>query len=243
MNVREKLLERENECFGFLNAIPEEAKYVLIGGYAVSSYGFPRFSVDLDIVIPQGELKTFERLVSERGYTLAAERKGLDEVYSGEFRSYAKKSALPVSVDLLINSVKSRQTGSSYSFQHLIDNSEVRVLGGWHPTSKASVKVADREMLIALKINSMRLTDKRDVIMLCYTKPDVTRIISHLERCPKDIVKRHLVDLSSMIDDPRYIDSVKGEFSITDKVFEAATRSAKKTVNELLAGIEAKTGS
>ncbi len=231
MNIREKLLMREKECFEFLNAIPQKTKYVLVGGYAVSSFGFPRF--DLDIVIPEAELKFFEELLGERIFTLASERKNLDEVYGGEFKSYGKRTELPVSVDLLINSIKSRQTGASYAFQYLLKSSEIRTVNGWHPSSKASVRVADREMLIALKINSMRLTDKRDVIMLCYEKHDTERIIEHLKRCPKEIIEKHLHELAALMEDPRYIDAIKGEFSITDKVYQAATKNTKKTVEEI----------
>lgn len=233
MNVREKLLAREKDCFDFLKAIPEKTKYVLIGGYAVSSYGFPRFSVDLDIVIPESELKFFEKLIEERGFVLTTERKGFDEIYSGYFRSYGKRKELPVSVDLLINSVKSRQTDVSYAFQYLFKNSETRTVSGWHPDSKVNVRIADREMLIALKVNSMRLTDKRDVIVLCYEKPDAKKVAEHLKRCPHEIIKKHLEELLSLIDDKRYVDSIKGEFSITDNVFQKVTRDAKKAVMEI----------
>ncbi|MFH0860750.1 MAG: hypothetical protein V1921_06075 [Candidatus Altiarchaeota archaeon] len=238
--MREKLLARERECFDFLNAILQKTKYVLVGGYAVSSFGFPRFSVDLDIVMPDSELKFFEGLLRKRDFILVSERKGLDEVYSGEFRSYGKKTEMPVSVDLLINSIKSRQTGASYAFQYLLKNSEIQTVRGWHPDSKADVRVADREMLIALKINSMRLTDMRDVIMLCYGKHDTEKIIEHLKRCPQEIIKKHLQEMAALIDDPKYVDSIKGEFSITDKVFQAAARNAKKTVTGIQAGMEKK---
>lgn len=233
MNVREKLLARERECFDFLNAIPDKTKYVLIGGYAVSSFGFPRFSVDLDIVIPEAELKTFEKLLKERGFTLTTERKDLDQTYSGEFKSYAKKTELPVSVDLLVNSVKSRQTDASYSFKHLLENSETMTVSGWSPESKATVRVADREMLIALKINSMRLTDKRDVIILCYEKPDIAKISAHLERCPQEIIRKHLEELLAVIEDVKYVDSIKGEFSVSDAVFKKVTANAKRAVIQI----------
>lgn len=242
MNVREKLLAREKECFDFLKAIPEKTKYVLIGGYAVSSYGFPRFSVDLDIVIPESELKFFEKRIQERGFVLTTERKDLDEIYSGQFKSYGKKKELPVSVDLLINSVKSRQTNVSYPFNYLFKNSEVRTVSGWYHDSKVNVRIADREMLIALKINSMRLTDKRDVIILCYEKPDVKKVAEHLKRCPHEIIKKHLEELLALIDDKRYVDSLKGEFSITSNIFQKVTRDAKKIVMEIQKVIKSGSG-
>ena len=48
-----KIEERERACLELLKKLPEG--YVLIGGYAVSAFEFPRFSVDLDIVIAEKE--------------------------------------------------------------------------------------------------------------------------------------------------------------------------------------------
>ncbi|MDG6217826.1 MAG: hypothetical protein QCI00_00095 [Candidatus Thermoplasmatota archaeon] len=56
--------KREKECFDFLNQIPKQNKYVVIGGYAVTSFGFPRFSVDLDITTPENELPFLKKLLS-----------------------------------------------------------------------------------------------------------------------------------------------------------------------------------
>ena len=66
--MKEKLFAREKECFEFLQAIPLNKKFVLIGGYAVSGYGFPRLSVDMDFVISQKDLKFFENLLKEQDF-------------------------------------------------------------------------------------------------------------------------------------------------------------------------------
>ena len=62
--------KREKECFNFLNQIPKQKRYVLIGGYAVTSFGFPRFSVDLDITLPEDEITFFKKLLSENDFNL-----------------------------------------------------------------------------------------------------------------------------------------------------------------------------
>ncbi|MEA1924700.1 MAG: hypothetical protein U9M95_02415 [Candidatus Altiarchaeota archaeon] len=231
--MKEKILAREKACFDFLNAMPKDRRYVMIGGYAVSAFEFPRLSVDLDITIPQSELKFFEKLVKENGFELSTEKSDIDKVYSGKFKKFVKKVELPVSVDLLINSVKSRQTGVSYSFDYLYENSEAREVAGWHPESRVNVRATDREMLIALKINSMRLTDKRDVIVLCYEKPDADKIVRHLSRCPKDIIERHVDELVSLMEDPKYVDSIKGTFSISEDVYKRAFKNCKIMLKEI----------
>jgi len=231
--IKDRMAGREKECLDFLKAIPEKTKYVLIGGYAVTAYGFPRFSVDLDIVLPKSEQPFFENMLKDRNFKYVKERKEVDDVYSGEFRKYEKKLALPVSVDLLINALKSRQTNSSYPFEYLLKNSEVRTVVGWDPESKTSARVADREMLIALKTNSMRLTDQRDIIILCYEKPDVEKVIKHLEKCPKEVIQKHLEWLLKAIDDPQHVNSIRGAFSLNDKTHQKIIKNAKKTVEEI----------
>ncbi|RKY19879.1 MAG: hypothetical protein DRP62_08940 [Planctomycetota bacterium] len=231
--MKEKILARERACFEFLEALPKDKKYVLIGGYAVSAFEFPRLSVDLDIAIPQSELKFFEKLVKTNGFELSTERSDIDEIYSGKFKKFVKKVELPVSVDLLINSVKSRQTDVSYPFDYLYGNSEVREVTGWHPGSRATVRVADKEMLIALKMNAMRPTDKRDILVLCYEKPDIEKIIQHISRCPRDIIKKHINELMSLIEDTRNIDSIKGVFGISEDVHKKAIRNCKAMIRAI----------
>ena len=113
--MKEKILAREKECFEFLKAIPKNKKFVLIGGYAVSGYGFPRLSVDLDIVIPEKELDFFENLCEAQDFIFTLGKSDFEHTYSGEYKRYVKKGDLPTSVDLMVNSVKSRQTGYTYS--------------------------------------------------------------------------------------------------------------------------------
>jgi len=232
--MKEKIRARERACFEFLSAIPGDRKYVLIGGYAVSAFEFPRLSVDLDIAIPQTELGFFEKLIRENNFDLSKEKSDIDEIYSGKFKKFVKRAGLPVSVDLLINSVKSRQTGVSYPFDYLYQNSEIRDVTGWHPDSRARVQVIDREMLIALKMNSMRLTDKRDIIVLCYVKPDVDRIAKHLLRCPADIIKRHLEELLSLLEDPSQEDSIRGLFAISADVHKRSVRNCRGMLKSII---------
>ena len=145
--------DREKECFTFLKLIPKEKKYVIIGDYAVSSFGFPRFSVDLDIAIPENELFFFKELISKNGYEFVI---GKDDLaYSGKFERYTKDL---VSIDLLINGVQSRQTGYHYSFQYIFKNSQIRETSGWNQTNKVKVRIAKKEMFTPLAILPLKLS-------------------------------------------------------------------------------------
>jgi len=223
--------DREKECFTFLKLIPKEKKYVIIGGYAVSSYGFPRFSVDLDITIPENELLFFKKLISDNGYEFTIGKEDL--TYLGKFERYEKDL---VSIDLLINGAQSRQTGYHYPFQYIFKNSHIRETSGWHPTNKAKVRIAKKEMLMALKIHSMRISDKRDIIMLCYEKPDIQIIINHLKNSPKGKIIKHINGLLTDLNDIKLKDSLKGVYSIDDKLYKRTIENCK----QIMTGIKNK---
>jgi len=139
-----------------------------------------------------------------------------------------------VSIDLLINTVESRQTGYSYPFSYVYSNSEIRQVSGWDPLHKARVKVATREMLIALKIHSLRDADKRDIIMLCYQMPDVSALVKHLRNGPKIILLEHIRELESVLDDQHLKDSLKGAYSVDDRVFKKTIKNCQRVLEELI---------
>lgn len=231
--MKEKILARERDCFEFLKAIPANRKFVLVGGYAVSSFEFPRLSVDLDIVIPEEELKFFRDFIKEQGFVFSEEKSDFDLTYRGRFEKYTKGGDLPISVDLLINSVQARQTNYPYSFEYILKNSEVKEIRGWDPSSRVQIRVANREMLIALKANSMRAADKRDIVMLCYERPNVKEIVAHLKNCPRGTILKNIDELLELLSDPRYKDAIKGVFTISDEVLKMAIGNCIETFNEI----------
>jgi len=231
--MRKDFSEREKTCFDFLHLLDKDDSYVIIGGYAVSSFGFPRFSVDLDIVIPGEEKSSFHRLIADAGFMLSKEK--LDLAYFGAFERYEKGL---VSIDLLINAVQSRQTRHSYPFSYIFGNSEIREVSGWGPSNKARVRVAKKEMLIALKIHSIRDSDKRDIIMLCYETPDVTAILKHLKDGPRNILLAHIHELASVVNDRNLKDSLKGVYSIDDRVFEKTVKNCHRVLEELISKLQ-----
>jgi len=219
---------REKVCFDFLKQIPKERKYAVIGGYAVTSFGFPRFSVDLDITIPESELPFFKKLTEDNGFVLTTVKEDLS--YSGRFERYEKGL---VSIDLLINGVQSRQTGYLYPFQYIYKNSQIRETSGWNPVNKTKVKIAKKEMLIALKIQSMRMADKRDIIMLCYEKPDTQSILTHLKDSPREKIMEHIIELLLVFSNNKFKDSLKGVYSINDKIYKKTIERCQQTMIEL----------
>jgi hypothetical protein len=220
--------KREKDCFNFLRLISSEKQYVVIGEYAVTSYGFARFSVDLDITIPESQLPFFNKLISDNGFVFTKGKKDL--TYSGKFKRYEKEL---VSIDLLINGVESRQTGYCYPFEYIFKNSQIRETSGWDPTNKVKARIAKKELLIALKLHSMRMADKRDIITLCYEKPNTQNIINHLKNSPKLKITQHINNLLSLLNDNNLKDSLKGVYSIDDKLYDRMIKNCQQTMSKV----------
>src|SRR3989338_8188314 len=105
-----KLIIKENNIFDILQKfIDAELDFVIVGGYAVSSYKH-RFSVDADIVIQAKDLEKFELVLRKEGFKKGREKE-LDNRYSSKFMRYEKESA---SVDLLIGAIASRKTNAAF---------------------------------------------------------------------------------------------------------------------------------
>jgi len=223
---RQQLETRERECFQFLNRLPMERDYVLIGGYAVSSFHFPRYSVDLDIAVDEEDTSFFRELAASLGFTPVPSKDEVEPMYRGRSEKFVKDIGVKVGIDLYINSVQSRDTGCAYSFQYLFANSEMREIRGRSLEARTSARVADKEMLIALKAQPMRPQDMGDIIALCYDRPNKSDVITHLRKCPGKKILDNLGKLQAYIDNPKP-DSVRGAFSFGRREFEESVENCR----------------
>ena len=209
--VTELEMKRENEILRILKIL-KDLDLIVVGGYAVDAYTVHRFSVDLDIVIKNEDLKKFEKILIKEGYYLEISKKDFDTAYSGEFRRYTKDVGGDVNVDLLIGSLVSRTTNASWSFDFLKKNSSKRLVKGFTENIEASV--LSKEMLITVKLHSGRLTDLRDIVMLNMDL-EQEKILSFLYRVDMEIVAKIIDKFIEHLDNKNFIDSLKGIFSIS----------------------------
>ena len=234
-----KIKERENFCLQLLRKLPQ--KFVLIGGYAASSFDFPRFSVDLDLVIRGKDLELFSGILKGEGFRLIKDSGDFSKFYKGRMLRFEKKiDALPVSVDLFVDMIQARQTDAAYSFEYLLRNSENRRVVGSEIRDYVETKVANREMLIALKINSMRMADQRDIIALCNARIEVTKVLNHLKRVDKEKILNHIEMMMTTLEKPGSKDSIKGVFGISDQIYKKIIEKTKKEILSLRESISAK---
>ena len=218
----ERYIQRENTIFEILQSFLDEGlDFVLIGGYAVSAFKH-RFSVDADIIIKEEDLKKFEDVLKNNGFT-RTKSKNLENLYSTKYARFEKDKELTVSVDLLIGGMGIRQTNSALSFDMINKNSSRKMIKGLEKEIK--VKIPSKELLIAIKLQAGRLTDFRDVAALC-KNIDIVKIKNFLKNTDKKILKKHVDYMLSIVDKKEFLDSFKGVFM--EKKFDIEIETIKK---------------
>jgi hypothetical protein len=206
---------REKEIFETLKKI-KDSEFVLIGGYAVTSYTLPGFSVDCDIVLKnRDELKEINKKLTEIGY----KREEIDKTklpYRGNFERYEKILAnnFKVSIDILIGEVSDRQTGISFSAEWVFENSEIRGIKGKTIEEGLKLRVANPDALAVMKISSCRINDIRDVFMLALQIKDKKWIKEEINK--KYDFNERFSRLKEKINSKQFKDGLQGVFGLVD---------------------------
>jgi hypothetical protein len=213
----DEFVERENDIIRILEAFSKSRiDYVLVGGYAVTAFGKHRYSTDCDLVVRSLDVDRFQSVLKAEKFSKGAQLEGFDSLYGGRFIRYVKSiTDLPVSVDLLVDSLTCRDTGGSWSFEYVFLHSEsANVVGIQRSTD---CRVVNKELLIAFKLHSARMTDVRDVISLA-DQAKWDEVISHLKRGDSQKLKARVKKFLQHLDDEKLVNSFKGVFSLRGDV-------------------------
>ena len=215
----EELIKKENDIFDILQKfIDAKLEFIVVGGYAVSAFKH-RFSVDADIVIQSKDLDKFEVIVKKENFEKTSEKE-LENIYFSRFLRYEKETA---SVDFLIDAVAARATGASFSYKLLLDNSvEKKIIG---IEKEIFAKVPVKEMMIAMKIHSGRLTDFRDIAALA-KDTDLDRIRKLLFIGDFNSLNANLKKIAKVVKDKNFVDSFKGVF--VEKKFDVDMKQVEQ---------------
>lgn len=224
-------VERENEILKTIKSMVEaRLDFVVVGGYAVSALARHRFSVDCDIVISKERLKKFEEVLKREGFKRHVEKTGFDETYSGEFVSFKKEVAgLPVTVDLLVNSLVCRATEASWSYDYVKKHSVDANISGLEASVRC--RIPEKELLIAFKVHSGRRTDVRDIVML-RENADLEKALGNLRRGNIEALKYQISKITDALDDKNLVDSLKGVFTLAVDV-ERQIESTRKFIDSI----------
>ncbi len=216
------LVKRENRIFEVLqDFLKNSLHFVIVGGYAVSAYKH-RFSIDADLIIKKEDREKFGDLLKKKKFLRIINKK-LDHVYAAEYVRFETREKPPASIDLLINGIGSRTTNASFSMEQVEKHSKKRRIVGTE--KEITALVPDKEVLIALKLHSGRLTDFRDVAALCQNV-DIELIKEFVKVGDRKILAQNIENLMSLIDNEDFINSFKGMFQ--EKKYEVNLNEVKK---------------
>jgi hypothetical protein len=210
---------RESIIIKTLRKLPKEG-VVLIGGYAVNAYVPPRFSIDCDLVV-LGSSSRLESLLKEDGFGKTAEG---DVSYGGYVR-YEMKD-VRVSFDLLENSVVDRDTGIVFEGELFKKHSAERTTVGRSVPARIRMRIADPELLFAMKFVSARRQDVRDMFMLAGANLNwdlVTELLS--AKCDRRLMAERSHAIMKDLKSKTFRDSLHGPFGrIPNERFELCRR-------------------
>lgn len=206
----------------------ENLEFILVGGYAVSAFSH-RFSVDAYLVVKDRDLEKFRKILEEEGYK-EIQKKDLKKPYQGKFVSFQKDEELPVTVDLLVNSLGCRQTEASWGFDYLEENSVEETIEG--SEKNLGAKIPEKELLIAIKLHSGRLTDIRDIVALS-TNSDYNKVKRHADRGNKKKLEEILEKAEETIRSENFKDSFKGVF-MEKELPEEDIKKVKRFIKEFI---------
>lgn len=210
------LHEREKVVLETLQKIPR-ANAVLIGGYAVNAYVPPRFSIDCDLVV-LGDPSKMESALRAEGFVKT--EKG--EVPYGSYVRYDRKKE-GVSFDLLVNAVQDRESGIVFEAKLFERFSKVRTTVGRVNTIRIELRIADPEMLFAMKFVAGRRQDARDLFMLAgndLTWDAVAGILN--QKCTPELIRKRAETVKKIVGGEHYRASLQGAYGkLPDERFEA----------------------
>lgn len=135
----------------------------MIGGYAVAAYGPPRYSEDLDFVVPDAALPSIHDWLEAEKFASTAIPKEFQQNYGGRTERWIKAD---VTIDLLPGHVRDREAQVDLPEPWISVNPKIGRLVLLEGRTQKDVPVVRTEALWALKLQAGRLQDIADLFAI-----------------------------------------------------------------------------
>jgi hypothetical protein len=129
------------------------------------------------------------------------------------YLSYPQDAELHLTIALLVGVLRCRQTDAAWSYQYFRDHAITATIQG--SERAVTVDIPEKELLIAVKLHSGRLTDVRDAVALA-SDIDPQDVEQHLDRGDPEKLRQILEQVEDTITDDDFADAFKGVFSQTE---------------------------
>lgn len=168
---------REWEVAGFLDRVPRALRPILIGGYAVSAYGPPRYSVDVDLALPTSSLESAEDWLRQSKFHFRTTFRGSG---AGQASRKLRVEGDLVTGDLYFGGLTARESGAFVDYAWLASASRATALRLLSGRTEQPFPVARPEALWVLKLLAGRPQDITDLFAMVETPVDLAEIASKL---------------------------------------------------------------
>ena len=197
---------RERAVLTLLDEWPWDAGGVLIGGYAISAYGAPRYSMDLDVVIPAESALAIRSWLRKVGFVLTSHAVPNPKNYEGQVERFLSKE---VTLDLLAGAVRDREAMVDIPEKWISKNCRRTVLEILSGKTSHPIPIARPEALWALKLQSGRDLDLTDLFVISDQPADLGEVRQLFEQLATDSLSRKLQRVRSKLRERRlFVDSL-----------------------------------
>jgi Nucleotidyl transferase AbiEii toxin, Type IV TA system len=198
--------ERGRAVISLLDRWPWDRRGVVIGGYAILAYGPPRYSDDIDIVIPNAAASRVRAWLKAEGFTRTERSVPNPENFEGEVERYGRG---PVAPDLLAGAVRDRDAKIDLPEKWISKNPRRERLVTLSARTAGEIPVARPEALWALKLQAGRPRDISDLCAISDLPFDPNEVASVFRGLLTDSLVAKLVSVRSGLNARKiYVDSL-----------------------------------
>lgn len=158
--MRPGLEHRERAVLESLDRWPWSEGGVVIGGYALAAYGRPRYSEDIDIVIPVSAARTVEAWLASQGFKQEKSSTPNPQNYDAKTHRFSKGE---VTLDLLVGAVRDRDARVDISAEWISENPRRELLRTLTGKTMTAIPVARLEAIWLMKLQAGRDQDITDL--------------------------------------------------------------------------------
>lgn len=197
---------REQIVLSLLGRWPWDLGGVIIGGYAIIAYGPPRYSNDVDIVIPKQAALSVRTWLKTEGLKLTKHSIPNPQNFDGQVERYTSSA---ITLDLLTDAVRDRDARVDIPENWISKGAIWAKLVTLSGRTTMEVPIARPEALWALKLQAGRPRDISDLFAIADTPFDVVEVASLFQGLISKPLVAKLHSVRSMVRARKmYVDSL-----------------------------------
>lgn len=171
--------EREKDAVELLDRWPAPLRGVLVGGYAVSAYGPPRYSVDLDVAIDSENKAALDDWLQAEGFRIEKRWRSRAGASSAEVCRWQRGL---VTIDLLSGAVRDREAAVDVPVSWVVREPRMVRLVLLSSSTVGSFPVCRPAALWALKLQAGRPQDLSDLFVIADVPAPLDEVRALFER-------------------------------------------------------------